>query len=183
MNQSIFLWINQDGGNHYQWLDTLMLFFSKPMAAIIPLGILVAYVIVNDRSRWRVLIGVFLVVGIDDWIGGVIKDIVAADRPCAELLGVRILDGCGANSFPSNHAANTAAFASYIFMFYRKAGYFIWVIPLIVGISRIYVGAHYPGDVLAGWFLGSMVGVAGYWIHARYIYKGDATTPPKTQDH
>lgn len=175
MNQSLFYWINQDGGHHYAWLDSAMVFLSSPMSALVPVGLLVAYVYFLDRTRWRLLVGVVIVILLDDWLGGQLKHLLAHDRPCQELTGVRLLDGCGTNSFPSNHAANTAAFAVYVALFYRKALYFIWLIPLLVGISRIYVGVHYPLDVVGGWMMGSFLAALGYWIHIKYIHPGDRT--------
>jgi len=173
VNEALFRWINQDGGHHYAWLDRFMVFLSDPYAALIPLSVLFIYVVAKDRLRWRILVGVILVVALDDWLGGQLKHLFAAERPCHALEGVRLLQGCGANSFPSNHSANTAAFAVYTFLFYRKAGWYLWLIPLLVGISRIYVGVHFPLDVLGGWIFGSLVAVLGYYVHIKYVHPED----------
>ena len=180
INQSLFYWINQDGGNHYVWLDQLMLFLSRPTASIIPLAAVVAYVLIKDRSRWRILLGMVIAIGLDDWVGGQIKHYFAVVRPCEALDGVRLLLGCGPNSFPSNHAANTAAFALYVALFYRRTAVFIWLIPFFVGISRIYVGVHYPVDVIGGWVLGCVIAVIAYNIHIRIIYPKDSLRPEST---
>lgn len=173
MNEAIFRWINQDGGHHYTWLDAFMVFLSNPYAALVPLSILVFYVLSRDKTRWRVLVGVVLIIALDDWLGGQLKQLLAIERPCHALEGVRLLQWCGVNSFPSNHSANTAAFATYVFLFYRRSGWFIWLIPLLVGISRIYVGVHYPQDVFGGWIFGSLVAVLGYYVHIKYIHPED----------
>ena len=175
MNEALFYWINQDGGHHYVWLDKLMIFLSNPMSAILPLSVLLLYVLAYDRARWRMLLGVVLVIALDDWLGGQLKSYLSIERPCNALDGVRLLQGCGINSFPSNHSANTAAFALYTFLFYRKSGWYIWLIPLLVGISRIYVGVHYPQDVFGGWFFGSLVAVLGYYVHIKYVHPEDKT--------
>ncbi len=182
-NEALFYWINQDGGHHYAWLDSFMVFMSNPKASFIPLTMVAAYVLLRDRPRWRILVGLVLVIGIDDWLGGQLKHYLQAERPCAVLDAVRLLKGCSINSFPSNHAANTAAFAVYIAMFYRKSATYIWLLPFLVGVSRIYVGVHYPFDVVGGWVLGSIVAIAAYYFHGRVIHPSDAVRPETERSH
>jgi undecaprenyl-diphosphatase len=66
-------------------------------------------------------------------------------------------------SYPSGHASRTTAFAFIIgFLLYqksRKAGYAIWALPVVVGITRLYVMQHYPTDLIGGFLFGGMVSV------------------------
>jgi undecaprenyl-diphosphatase len=66
-------------------------------------------------------------------------------------------------SYPSGHASRATAFAFIVgFALYRKskiAGYAIWVFPVIIGITRLYVMQHYPTDVIGGFLYGSIIGV------------------------
>lgn len=66
-------------------------------------------------------------------------------------------------SFPSAHAANTAALTVLAMLFWPRLRRGLWALPLVVGWSRVYLGKHYPTDILAGWLLGALLGW-GLWL-------------------
>ncbi|MDK2975668.1 MAG: hypothetical protein PWP06_143 [Candidatus Marinimicrobia bacterium] len=75
------------------------------------------------------------------------------------LKQIRRLDGYGGRwTFPSNHAANFFTLAAVLTFFYRKRRWIPWLIAVLVAYSRVYVGLHYPLDVLAGAILGFVIG-------------------------
>jgi undecaprenyl-diphosphatase len=101
---------------------------------------------------------VLLAVGASDLISArVLKPGVGRVRPCHELENVRLLVSCGGrHGFPSSHAANAFAAAATLAFFYRRYLAYFLMAAVLVGLSRIFVGVHYPGDVLGGFVLGSL---------------------------
>ena len=96
----------------------------------------------------------------DPFAARVLKPMFGRIRPCYALETVRLIWHCGGKfSFPSNHATNAAAMVSAIGYFYRKWLYSLIPIAFVVGFSRIYVGVHYPTDVLGGFVLGTIIGI------------------------
>lgn len=100
------------------------------------------------------------------------KDVFQRFRPChnpdiASL--VHLVDGCGGKfGFVSSHAANSFALALFTGLLLRK--HYKYILPImlfwaaLVSYSRIYVGVHYPGDILGGAILGTVIGIFVYWL-------------------
>jgi undecaprenyl-diphosphatase len=88
----------------------------------------------------------------------VFKHPIGRLRPCSALEDVRILVGCTASgSFPSNHAVNASALATLVALHARPLRLPAALVAMTVAYSRVYIGAHYPLDVLAGAVLGIAV--------------------------
>ncbi|WP_020664850.1 phosphatase PAP2 family protein [Amycolatopsis benzoatilytica] len=94
----------------------------------------------------------------------VLKSAVAEVRPCRVVPNVHTLLPCDAPTdyaFPSNHTVIVASFAVALLLVHRKWGIWALVFAVLIGISRVYVGAHYPHDVLAGFVVGAAVASLG----------------------
>lgn len=178
MDEAILLWINQ--GWAHPWLDPLFIFISQRAFSFpLLLGILLlsAWQFKKDGVKlWLLLLAV--IIG-GDLFGNVIKHLTDQPRPCYELQDIvrqpgRVSPGpCGDNmaGMPSNHALNFFAAAAFLAMVVGRRSWSIslFSIALLVGISRIYLGKHYPGQVLAGAVIGALLGYIAAWLGIKYL--------------
>jgi undecaprenyl-diphosphatase len=152
------------------WLTTTMRF-----APYIVLGIVVLAVLVSLRS-WRVFIFLASATGVALIVSWLLKLLVSRPRPDIEL--VRILVGTQGLSFPSGHTACATAICGFLFYLAPrlvKTPAVIWllralliVIILAVGVSRIYLGAHWASDVVGGLFLGGLLLYPAIVLYNKY---------------
>lgn len=166
LDHQLFLFLN---GLHVGWLDPVMTFISSELGWVPFYAVLVF--LVFYKYKWKglwVLLGVVVAITLSDQIAShVFKPLVMRLRPCHDPLIKDIVylpnGHCGGKySFMSSHAANTFALASLIFMtmkkHYSKIGWLMFPWAAVVSYSRIYMGAHFPGDVICGAALGLAVG-------------------------
>lgn len=116
----------------------------------------------GPRGRWMVGAAVVAALIIDPTIYRLFKPLFARVRPCFEpaLDWVRAVDGCGGRyGFPSSHAANSFGLLVIAGAFYKTSRYYLIPIAVLVSLGRVYLGVHYPSDVLAGAAYGAMVGI------------------------
>ena len=182
IDTEILLAIN---GWHAPWADQLMWIVSAKTTWI-PLYVLLIGLLVwryrqpaSTPIKWlqkvpacvMMIVVIGLAVGAADFIAsGILKDLVARPRPTRvlELEGVLHLVNdyrSGQYGFVSSHAANTMAVALLFSLIWRNKiatfGLMLWVAANCY--SRMYLGVHYPTDILGGLIVGSLVAVVGFW--------------------
>ena len=131
-------------------------------------GISVVLLLWFKRMRgFALLLATGLAVGLSDFLGAMTKELVARDRPCHVLSALREIASCSNSfSFPSNHAINSFTAATLIGLSYKKTAYALYTLAILIGYSRVYLGVHYPSDVLSGALCGILIGYLGY----KYLY-------------
>lgn len=167
LDHELFLFLN---GLHVGWLDPVMTFISSEMGWI-PFYAILLYLVFR-KSGWRgllfVVIGVVILITCSDQLSShVFKPVFHRLRPCHDPLIqdlVHLPNGhCGGQyGFISSHACNTFALASFIALimnkYYKKIGLLMFIWAALVSYSRIYMGVHFPGDVLCGAAVGMILG-------------------------
>ncbi|MDH4301538.1 MAG: phosphatase PAP2 family protein [Nitrospira sp.] len=166
VDETLFLVINGLAGQSTV-ADYVFLQLGNRSTLYLPGACAIVYWIWSNR-REAVLGGPVLgaAVGLTDFLGGQLKWVFERVRPCRALTDAVKIEpsGCGGLfSFPSNHAANTAALAAFLHVLYPKSGWITWPIVAFVGFSRVFIGAHYVTDVLGGWMLGGVIGGGAAW--------------------
>jgi len=155
----------------HPFLDILMPFISRKanFLGLMILGWLIIFILGGGKGR-RVAIVVLLVVLIGDLVSGLLKDTFQRIRPCDALTGVRLLAGCGDSySFPSNHAMNVFGGAVYLSYAYPRYLALFLFTACLVSYSRVYLGVHYPLDVVGGGVLGAIWAGLVIWGEGRVI--------------
>lgn len=186
----IVLWIN---GHHAAWADAFFWYVSRAKTWL-PLYVLLVGLIAYRFRSWRtvllILIGFGVAVGLSDFIcSGVLKPLVCRLRPTHEpaIDPLHLVNGYmgGRYGFCSSHAANTMAVALLFSLLYRHkiatAGLMTWV--ALNCYSRMYLGVHYPSDILCGLLIGSLLAIPVYrvlrrWVLTRSPHEDDEAAPP-----
>ena len=149
--------------HHSPFFDGIMFAISAKFTWI-PLYVAVLYVVIKSWKReaiWLILALVFCIVISDQLSSGLIKHLVQRFRPshAANLVGlIHLVNGYsgGLFGFVSSHAANAFGFALLSSLLFRQRNYtvaiFVWAV--LIAYSRIYLGVHYPLDILGGMLVG-----------------------------
>jgi undecaprenyl-diphosphatase len=180
LDRDLFLFLNS---LHTPWLDPVMFLISDRFAWV-PLYLWLLYISVK-RYGWRAIyfiICIALLIALSDQVTGFMKSYFQRFRPSRdENLGdlVHIVNNYrgGKYGFVSSHAANAFALAIFVSQIFRKKVKYLVPVMLTYAVlnaySRIYLGVHYPADVIVGGLIGimlAMIMIPGWrYVSRQYI--------------
>lgn len=149
--------------------DLLMPILSTKRYAILPAAVGILLLMVwGGRRMWVLLAVAVAAVALSDLGTTLIKAGFQRTRPCHVIPDVHLLVGCTRSfSLPSNHASNMFAVATVGWLGFRRWRWALFVLAAGVAYSRVYVGVHYPADVLAGALWGAGIGWLAFSCIAR----------------
>jgi membrane-associated phospholipid phosphatase len=145
------------------WFDTLVKYWSAYGIVVFFLLMAVGWWLAKrqpSRDMARAL-AVPVVVVLVYVVNDLVKSVVQEVRPCRQLPHVFHLEACQAPTdwaFPSNHTVVAFSAATALFLVARRLGVVAYVLAVLMGASRVWVGAHYPHDVAAGVVVGTVLG-------------------------
>lgn len=117
----------------------------------------------NKKIRTAAVMILFLIAVSDQFSSQLLKHLVSRLRPCHIFSDLNLLMGCkNSFSFPSSHAVNNFAAAFFLSSFFLKYKRVLYLIAVLIAVSRVYVGVHYPSDVIAGAVFGVFIGYLFY---------------------
>lgn len=162
---------------HHPVVDAAMYWVSHKFFWV-PFYLAIVYFIFRAYG-WNtvyVLVGIALVVTLADrFTSGFMKPFFERPRPCHDpLIGylIHTYEKCGGRyGFASSHAANVFGLTTFLWLLLRRTYRYIGLLflwALLVSYSRVYLGAHYPGDVTVGALVGMLCGFILFWLYRKF---------------
>jgi len=175
LDLTIFNFINRFAGR-WAWLDYAGMFCAEYLGYVL-LFLLILFLVINFKKYWRMVFESIIAALFTRFVlTATIWWLFFRPRPFVSLNFIPLIDQSPKEgSFPSGHASFFFALSTIVYFYNRKLGIIFFVSSFFIAISRVFVGVHWPSDILAGAILGILMG----WLlnelfkkHGNKIIKG-----------
>jgi undecaprenyl-diphosphatase len=176
LDKKLFIYLNNLGATPF---DAIWLLITKQINWT-PFFLILLFILYKKLGTKKLGIAILIVatlIAFTNEITDVIKFSVQRIRPCNDdtLVGlIRVVKDSDTFSYFSGHAANSTAAMMFVFLILRKYfkySYLLFLYPLIFAYSRIYLGLHFPLDIISGYFFGGSTGFLFYFLFEKISNK------------
>ncbi len=175
LNTLLFQKINGLAGQSV-WLDRLAVFFADYAGYVLVVILVLIFIFKSARlSRFMVLVALISAAVSRGIITTVIRFFYHHPRPF-DVLAVRQLIPESGYSFPSGHAAFYFALSTGAYFYNKKLGTAFFVVSVLMGVARIFVGVHWPADILGGALVGIVTALLVNFCARKYLEKINTTS-------
>lgn len=184
LDKKLFVFLNNLGSTPF---DTIWLLITK-QTNWIPFFLILLFILFKKLGTKKLGIVILIIAGLITFtneITDIIKFSVQRIRPCNDdtLVGlIRVVKDSDTFSYFSGHASNSTASMVFVFLILRKHykySYLLFLYPLIFAYSRIYLGLHFPLDIISGFIFGGFTGFLFYFLFEKISNK---LTNPTTHE-
>ena len=176
LDKKLFVFLNNLGSTPF---DDIWLLITKQINWI-PFFLILLFILYKKLGTKKLGIAILILAALITFtneITDLIKFSIQRIRPCNDdtLAGlIRVVKYSDTSSYFSGHASNSTAAMMFVFLILRKHykySYLIFLYPLIFAYSRIYLGLHFPLDIISGFIFGSLTGFLFYRFYSILILK------------
>ncbi len=171
-DKQLLVYLNNLGSDSFDWFWLLI----TNQFYLAPIFLYIFYLLwkkIGWKNLWIVLLFIALIIMVCDQTTNLFKYTFQRLRPVNDLEikeSLRILISRKSFSFFSGHASNSMATTLFMFLIFRKYykyAFLLFLFPLVFAYSRIYLGLHFPSDILTGYFAGAIIGGFFYFIYKK----------------
>lgn len=167
----IFNLINGLAGR-WAWLDYFGMFCAEYLGYIL-LAVLAIFLCINFKKYWKMVFEALIAALITRFVlTDFIRWLWFRPRPFVALNFVPLINQSPKEaSFPSGHASFFFALSTIVYFYNKKAGILFYIASLFIVLARVFVGVHWPSDILVGAVLGILMGWILNWLFRKYAHK------------
>lgn len=167
MNDAIFYFF-YNFAHKSAWVDGLIIFCATYLQYFV-IFLAVIFLLTHNEvlstsnpikefvKKWKEILTIFFISGAAWVVAKILKTLIQTERPFLALGDVQALFSETGYAFPSGHATFFMALAVGLFFYHKKIGYVFMLFAIVIGITRIMGGVHFPVDILGGFALGALV--------------------------